>query len=157
MSRCRHRIRVLNCETARRIISIRPLSGRCRTKDEHGDLGPYAGIFASIMNEESGPRRGCATRRIRTPGVYRAASPSVLTRRSRQLALLHAYRNCLLFVLRFRRLRLADRQNAIFKSGFDLLRVGAAGDLQRAAECTVATLGDVAVPGLLFLLPAFRP
>ena len=66
--------------------------------------------------------------------------------------LFHGYRNRLLFLLRLRRFRQGDSQNAALVVSFDLLGVDAAGKLQRTAERTIATLGDVAVLGLLFLL-----
>ena len=66
--------------------------------------------------------------------------------------LLPGNRDGLLLLLRFRRLRHCDGQNAVLEVRFDLVDVDAAGYLERATEGSIAALGDVTILGLLFLL-----
>ena len=66
--------------------------------------------------------------------------------------LLPGNRDGLLLLLRFRRLGHRDGQNTVLEVRFDLVDVDAAGYLQRAAEGSIAALGDVPILGLLFLL-----
>src|SRR6187200_2787218 len=82
--------------------------------------------------------------------VARATSASLDARL--RLGSFRGYGDRLLLLLRFRRFRKRNGQDAVLEGGFDLVGVDAARHLERAAERAVAALGDVTVLSFLFLV-----